>query len=291
MKKGYLLSLILIIVFSLSGCGAEEKATSEVAVDNIENSIFVCYPDDDEVLMSETAYQLKQPDSIVPSVEEVMSESIKYYDGKMENYSYMVDDDNNVTLDITIEGECSREYSLLTMAAVSDTLFQMDMVGSVKITLLTTEGETVDSKLILRNTFYYYGSEDAEDTKRVTFYKASKDGDGLEALSGTLTMGDNVSMVENVVVKLEEINAIPSGTKVNSISVVSGVCYLDLSQEFEEGVEDTKSDLIVYALVNSLTGFTNISKVLITIDGELVDSYRGSVDLSKPLSFNSDIIK
>lgn len=290
MKKGYLLSLILIIVFSLSGCGAEEKATSEVAVDNIENSIFVCYPDD-EVLMSETAYQLKQPDSIVPSVEEVMSESIKYYDGKMENYSYMVDDDNNVTLDITIEGECSREYSLLTMAAVSDTLFQMDMVGSVKITLLTTEGETVDSKLILRNTFYYYGSEDAGDTKRVTFYKASKDGDGLEALSGTLTMGDNVSMVENVVVKLEEINAIPTGTKVNSISVVSGVCYLDLSQEFEEGVEDTKSDLIVYALVNSLTGFTNISKVLITIDGELVDSYRGSVDLSKPLSFNSDIIK
>ena len=203
----------------------------------------------------------------------------------------LVDDDNNVTLDITIEGECSREYSLLTMAAVSDTLFQMDMVGSVKITLLTTEGETVDSKLILRNTFYYYGSEDAGDTKRVTFYKASKDGDGLEALSGTLTMGDNVSMVENVVVKLEEINAIPTGTKVNSISVVSGVCYLDLSQEFEEGVEDTKSDLIVYALVNSLTGFTNISKVLITIDGELVDSYRGSVDLSKPLSFNSDIIK
>lgn len=291
MKKGYLLSLILIIVFSLSGCGAEEKSTSEVAVDNIENSIFVCYPVDDEVLMSESAYQLKQPDSIVPSVEEVMSESIKYYDGKMENYSYMVDDDNNVTLDITIEGECSREYSLLTMAAVSDTLFQMDMVGSVKITLLTTEGETVDSKLILRNTFYYYGSDDGGDTKRVTFYKASKDGDGLEALSGTLTMDDNVSMIENVVIKLEEINAIPAGTKVNSISVVSGVCYLDLSQEFEEGVEDTKSDLIVYALVNSLTGFTNISKVLITIDGEFVDSYRGSVDLSKPLSFNSDVIK
>ncbi len=291
MKKSILLSLILLMAMSLWGCGKNADATTEATVSKNENAVFIYYPDGDSISRKQDSYQLKQPDSIVPSVEEVMSVSVEAYDGKLENYSYMVDDDNNVTLDITIAGECTREYSLLTMAAVCETLFQMEMVESIKINLVTTEGEAVDSKLILRNTLYHYGADGEKPTKRVTFYKADKTGEGLEALSGTLSMEDNVSMAENVVLKLEEINAIPDGTKVNSLSIVSGVCYLDLSKEFEGNVEDTRSDLVVYSLVNSLTGFTHISKVLITIDGQVVNSYRGSVDLSVPLSFNSEIIK
>ncbi len=291
MKKSLFISLILIFVFSLSGCGKEEATTTEGVLKNSENTVYVCYPDRDRIVMSDEEYQLKQPDSIVPSVEEVMSVSQDYYDDKLENYSYMVDDDNNVTLDITVAGECSREYALLTMAAISDTLFQMDMVESVRITLLDADGETVDSKLILRNTFYHYDSDRAESVKRVTFYKAASDGEGLEALSGSVVMEDNVSMVENMVIKLEEIKAIPEGTKVNSVSIVAGVCYLDLSKEFEGSVGEIKSDLVVYSIVNSLTGFSNISKVSITIDGQVIDSYRGTVDISKPLSFNGDIIK
>ncbi len=291
MRKSILLSLILVLAMALSGCGNSEETSTETAADKGENYVFVYYPEEDYITMSQEAYQLKQPDSIIPSVEEVMSVCLEAYEGRMESYSYMVDDDNNVTLEITMAGDCTKEYSLLTMAAVSDTLFQMDMVESVKITLMTTEGEAVDSKLILRNTFYHYASDRESITKRVTFYKAAADGEGLEALSGTLTMEDNVSMVENVIVKLEDINAIPEGTRVNSVSVVSGVCYLDLSQEFQESVAETKSDLVVYSVVNSLSGFNNISKVFITIDGEIIESYRGSVDLSKPLSFNSEIVK
>ena len=291
MKKSLMLNLILILTLALSGCGANEEPATEASTQKIANSVFVYYPEVDKVVMSEDAYQLKQPDSIVPSVEEVMSVSMDYYDGKLESYSYMVDDSNNVTLDITVAEECTREFALLTMASVSDTLFQMEMVESVRITLITTDGQTMDSKLILRNTIYHYGSEDRQDSKRVTIYKVAADGEGLEALSGSLVMDDFVSMAENMVVELEKINAIPSGTKVNSISIVSGVCYLDLSQEFAGNVEETRSDLVVYSVVNSLTSFSYISKVLISVDGEVVHSYRGTVDLSKPLSFNSEVIK
>lgn len=291
MKKLISINLILIFLLSLFGCGTEKEADSKNAIPKSENSVFVCYPDNDKVVMSQEAYQLKQPDSIVPSVEEVMSVSMDYYKDKLENYSYMVDDSNNVTLDITMAEECTREFALLIMVAVSDTMFQMDMVESVKITLIGVDEEIIDSKLILRNTIYHYGSEDVQDIKRVTLYKVAGDGEGLEALSGAIAMDDFVSMAENMIVELEKISAIPSGTKVNSISIVSGVCYLDLSQEFKGNVEETRSDLVVYSVVNSLTSISSISKVLITIDGEVVHSYRGTVDLSKPLSFNSEIIK
>lgn len=291
MKRVLLVSLILIGVLALSGCGRNSEGTTDTKAVSGENSFFVYYPDGDKVSVSQECYQLKQPDSIVPSVEEVMSVSLDAYEGMLESYSYMVDEDNDVTLEITLAGECTREYALLTMSAVSDTLFQMDMVESVKITLIAATGETVDSKLILRNTFYHYGAVDEEYTKRLTFYKASDDGEGLEPLSGTLVMEDNVSVIENVVLKLEEIDAIPQGTKVNSVALVAGVCYLDLSKEFEGNVADTKSDLVVYSLVNSVTGIPSISQVLITVDGNVVTAYRGSIDLSKPLTFNSEIVK
>jgi len=291
MKKFLLINLILVLAISLCGCGGQEKSTTETAMVAVENAVYVCYPSEDKVVKSSESYQLKQPDSIVPSVEEVMSVSMDYYEGKLESYSYMVDDNNNVTLNITVAGEYTREFGLLVMASVCDTMFQIDMVESVKVTLNSAEGEQLDSKLMLRNTIYYYGDSDNQQTKRVTFYKAASNGETLEGLSGTLVLDDYVSMVENAVVELEKIGAIPAGTKVNSASVVSGICYLDLSAEFEGGIEGVKSEFVVYSLINSITGFNNINSVMITIDGNVVSSYRGSVDLSSPLSFNSDILK
>ncbi len=291
MKRFILINLILVLAINLCGCGGKEKTTTETANMAVENAVYVCYPSEDKVMKSSESYQLKQPDSIVPSVEEVMSVSMDYYDGRLESYSYMVDDNNNVTLNITVADQYTREFGLLVMASVSDTLFQMEMVESVKITLVTAQGEALDSKLMLRNTIYHYGDADNQQTKRVTLYKAASNGESLEGLSGTLVLDDFVSLLENAVLELERIGAIPAGTRVNSVSVVSGVCYLDLSAEFENSVEGIKSELVVYSLVNSITGFSNINKVMITIDGNVINSYRGSVDLSKPLSFNSEILK
>ena len=291
MKRFMLINLILVLAINLCGCGGQKKEKAENAEISIENAVYVCYPSEDKVVKASESYQLKQPDSIVPSVEEVMSVSMDYYDGRLESYTYMVDDNNNVTLNITVTDQYTREYGLLVMASVSDTMFQMEMVGSVKITLNTPDGELLDSKLMLRNTIYHYGDLENQQNKRITLYKAASDGETLEGLSGTLVLDDYVSMVENAVVELEKIGAIPEGTKVNSVSFVSGVCYLDLSSEFEGSVEGIKSELVVYSLVNSVTGFNNINGVMITIEGNVVNSYRGSVDLSNPLSFNSEVLK
>ncbi len=291
MKKCILINLILVLAICASGCGGQSDSATEAPKVSVENAVFVCYPSEDRVVKSNESYQLKQPDSIVPSVEEVMSVSMDYYEGKLESYSYMVDDNNNVTLNITVTEDYTREFGLLVMASVSDTMFQMDMVESVRVTLGTAEGEQIDSKLMLRSTIYHYGDSDNQQTKRVTLYKAASDGKKLEGLSGTLVLDDYVSMVESSVVELEKIGAVPTGTRVNSVSIVSGVCYLDLSKEFEDGIEGVGSELVVYSLVNSITGFNNIDSVMITIDRNVVTSYRGSVDLSNPLSFNSDFLK
>jgi len=291
MKKKIIISLIVVCLSALSGCKDNSEISTESNKVVKDNCVYVCFPSGDTIERNSEPYQLKQPDSIIPSVEEVMSASMDSYDEKIESYTYMVDDDNNVTLQLVMAEEPTREYGLLTMAAVSDTLFQMEMVESVKITLTDADGEVLDSKLILRNTIYHYGQIYDDETKQMSFYKATKGGEGLERLSGTLKYSDDISLAENVVNKLEEIQAIPEGTKVNSLDVISGVCYLDLNEAFLGDVAETKSEQVVYSVVNSLTSLTSIEKVKITVDGQEIASYRGVVDLRKPLSFNSEIIK
>lgn len=290
MNNKIIIIIIALCLTLLSGCGADVTTEQETHKVSGDNCVYVYYPSEYNIVKNSEPYQLKQPDSIIPSVEEVMSVSMDSYDGKLESYTYMVDDDNNVTIQIVMSEEPTREYCLLTIASVSDTLFQIDLVQSVKISLIDAHGQTLDSKLILRNTVYHYGQVE-DEAKQMSFYKASEDGEGLERLSGILVLSDDVSLAENVIIKLEEIQAIPEGTRVNSLSIISGVCYLDLNEAFLGDVANAKSEQVIYSVVNSLTSITNIEKVKITVDGEEITSYRGSVDLRKTLSFNIEIIK
>ena len=52
-----------------------------------------------------------------------------------------------------------------------------------------------------------------------------------------------------------------------------------------------KSSLIIYSIVNTLTSLDDIDKVVITEEGSLVDNYKKTVDVSKPLQFNQDLVK
>jgi len=75
-----------------------------------------------------------------------------------------------------------------------------------------------------------------------------------------------------------------------SVSINADICYLNLSKEFENGVEGVKSETVVYAVVNSITSVTDVSKVQIIIDGEHLKTYRETTDISSPLEFNNSIL-
>lgn len=81
-------------------------------------------------------------------------------------------------------------------------------------------------------------------------------------------------------------NPVPYGTEFLSVSVSGNVCYVDVTDGFipEEQSREAQN-AAVYALVSALTKISNVSSVVLTIEGES-DKLK-FVDLSEPLTAES----
>lgn len=291
MKK-YLCSLILaIFLIGLTGCGQRQQEEDLIVQTEKENSIWIYYTENRDIVRDENPYQLKQPDSVSASVEEIMSVLIEKIDStKLEFRTYMLDGDYNIALEFVQKEGCDKDYILLAKAAVSTTLFQIEEIGSVNIGMYDEGNRAISNELFLRDSFYFYGSDGGNATSQsVNLYYGNEAGNALQMETVQIYAGDNTTLEEEIVNLLCERGALPEGTKVNSVSFRMDVCYLDLSSEFANNLENVKSDVVLYSVVNSVASVTG--QVQILIDGKIIDSYRGNSSISEPLSFNYEIMQ
>ncbi|MBR1440375.1 MAG: GerMN domain-containing protein, partial [Lachnospiraceae bacterium] len=80
-------------------------------------------------------------------------------------------------------------------------------------------------------------------------------------------------------------------TKVISVSVKDGTCYVNFSEQFLKQPYTIKSDVTIYSIVNSLSELSNINKVQLSINGETNTTYLDSVTLTTVFERNLDIIE
>ncbi len=85
-------------------------------------------------------------------------------------------------------------------------------------------------------------------------------------------------------------SVIPTGTKVLSVSVRDGVCYVNFDDGFLKVADGVEPRITIYALVNSIAGGGETSQVQILVNGETNINYHETIDLSKPLSRDLDLI-
>jgi len=87
---------------------------------------------------------------------------------------------------------------------------------------------------------------------------------------------------------------IPPGTKVRAVYIKDGCIYVDFSSALaEDHPGGSTGELItVYSIVDTLlTNFPSQSKVQILIQGKPRETLSGHIDIRKPLSKNTDIIR
>lgn len=292
--KRYIIILCVIFALLLTGCGKKDSI-GEYPVYMVGGSkVNIYYPMGDEMVCEEEQYQLKQPDSIVASVEELMSIIPTHLKGNLIYHTYMFDEKNNLTLDFVLEGEaCEKEYELLTKASVAKTLFQLKDMGSIRINISSAEGTIISSDVYNSDSFYFYGYDLqlGLDTTRYKVYYPNEDGTMLRKKWVTRNARPYESPQVCIVEALKQLNLVPEGTKIKALNVEDDICYIKLSEEYNNQVIKAKNELVVYSLVNSLTSLDNIDKVVLTIEGNSSMMYRGNVDISKPMTFNEDIVE
>lgn len=302
MKKIVVLIGVILSVLGLSGCGAASGTS--------ENTHAVYYLSNSETKIEMHEYTLQAQDT-TGQVEELlqvlqsMPSNLKYKAPLSMGFQ---------VLDYSLKSEklllnVSKEYldltntqEILVRAAIVKTMTQLEDINFVGFTvegqqLTDSRGNPIGWES--QDQFVENEGNEINTYEQVvlTLYFANETGDGLMACTRTKEYNTNISkeklIVEELIAGPNNENAYPSvnsQTKVASVAVQDGICYVNLDESFLTPVPNVTAEVTMYSIVNSLVELSNINKVQISVNGDSNVVFRDSFSLDKYYERNLDLI-
>lgn len=284
--------LSLAMMLSITGCNEEEKKKGEYLIYylNMDKSKIVAEEYDStgaegEELIEELLTRLQSaPDS--SKLRQTIPSNVTVNSFK-KNGAYLYVDFSGEYKELKPEEE------ILVRASIVRTLSQCGEGQLVAFTvnsepLLLHDGTIVGT--MSADSFVENPGKQINSSVETTLnlYFANKDGTKLVKETRTVHYNSNISMEKLIMEQLIEgpkksgsMSTVPSGTKLISVSVVDGVCYVNLSDSFKNQNAEVNEEIVLYSIVNSLTESQTVSQVQISINGSTEGKLRFSFDLSK----------
>lgn len=303
MKKRIMCFLLsLVVAFSFAGCRDTEVVEGEYQIYylNMDKTKIVAEGYDStgatgEELVAELLEQLNSaPNSLqlrqtIPS--NVLIKSFKI------NGAYLY-------LDFSEEYyRLSKTDEVLIRAAIARTLLQVEECSLISFSVESEPLRNSDGTLVgfmSADSFIENPGEQINTSEEttLTLYFANSDGTGLVKETRTVHYSSNTSMEKLIMEQLIEgpkksgsKATIPSETKLITISVVDGVCYVNLDETFQNQNQEVLEEVVLYSIVNSLTESSAVSKVQISINGDTKGNVRFSLPLSKMYERDLSLVK
>ena len=189
--------------------------------------------------------------------------------------------------------EMGNVEEVLCRSAIVRTLVQIKGVDCVSFyvgdgPLLDEDGKPVG--MMTEESFIENPGEqiNAIQTANITLYFSNEKGDALvQEVQEDIHYSSNISLEKLVMEQLlkgpqgdEGRSAIPDGTKLVSVSVLDGVCFVNLDEGFMNQNYEIAEPVVIYSIVNSLTELTSVNKVQISVKGNTDLTYREKFNLS-----------
>lgn len=302
MKK-YIMGFLLFVLMTLTltGCREEQKENGEYQVYyfNIEKTRIVPEEYDSsgekgEALVMELLERLQsEPDS--SKMRRTIPKNVKILGIKSNGSQLIVD--------------FSKEYSglpvteeVLLRAAVVRTLLQTGEHSLIAFTVESEPLKTKDGSLVgsmTMDSFIENPGAQINSSKQavISLFFSNSDGTGLVEESREVHYSTNISMERLIMEQLIEgpkkdgaIATIPSETKIINISVVDGICYVNLDQNFQNQNQEITEEVLLYSIVNSLTELPTVSKVQLYINGDAKGKVRYTYELSTMYEKNPKLL-
>lgn len=199
-------------------------------------------------------------------------------------------------------GKLAPDTEVLTRAAIVKTFTQIKGVNYVSFQVEGRDLEDNLGKLVgamYSDSFIYNEGAQINSFEEITLnlYFANEEGDALVKTEKTIMYNTNVAM-ERVI--LEQLIAGPKGkkiyatlnpdTKVVSVVVKDGVCYVNLNNTFLTQMYSVTPEVVIYSIVNSLCEVSGINKVQISVDGDTSIVFREKMQLNATYERNLDLL-
>lgn len=293
--------LIFAMLLSLTGCGTDEMEEGEYQIYYLN--------------MDKSKLVTENYDSSGAEGEELLLELLDKLSSAPNNVKYCQTLPSEVKVNgISINGsylfiDFSDEYNnmspteeVLVRAGIVRTLMQADACSVIAFTvesspLLTHDGTlvgTMSSDSFVENPGKQINSS-VETT--LALYFSNADGTKLVKESRKVHYSSNISMEKLVMEQLLEgpksselVATIPSGTTLISVSLVEGVCYVNLGESFRTQSSSVFEEIMLYSIVNSLSELSGVTKVQLAINGSTEGAVKYNYELSKMYEKNTDLI-
>ena len=307
MKKAGHLFFAAILVMGLllcTACGDRREAQDGA-------SYKIYYVNNEETKIVEREYVSGTTDSELLFAE--FLEQLAHISEKME-YETLLDKEISVvghTLDnglLTLDFDGSYHNlrgtrEILVRASIVRTMTQLPGVERIAFTvmgeqLMDASGAAVG--VMAADTFIENAGNEINAYEKVDLklYFANETGDSLvEENRRNVVYNSNISLEKLVVEKLVQgpmtqgaYPTINPTTKIVSVTVKDGTCYVNLSNEFLSQPYNVASDVTIYSITNSLVELSNVNRVQISVNGETNISYRENMSLNYVFERNLDIL-
>ena len=80
-------------------------------------------------------------------------------------------------------------------------------------------------------------------------------------------------------------------TKIISVNVKDGVCYVDLDSMFLTQIYNVTADVSIYSITNSLVELSNVNKVQISVNGDTNVNYKENINFTTMFERNLEMIE
>lgn len=298
----FMLILLVLLVVGVSGCGKEEQKGAEYNIFYLNKECTKLVPvayeptaDTDDGMITDMLLKLNQDPGSV--------DYRKPFSGKVEILSWSLE---NGQLQLNFSSDYSQMDKItevLCRAALVRTLIQVPDVDSVSfyvgdVPLMDASGNPIG--LMTAESFIENPGEQINSiqTATITLYFSNNQGNGLVEEVQERHYNSNISLEKLVMellmkgpVSVEGKSAIPSGTKLVSVSVLDGVCFVNLDEGFLNHDYEIDEGVVIYSIVNSLVELPNVNKVQISVNGDTNINYREQLSLSTVYARNLDYLQ
>ena len=305
-RKILLLGILIVLAFCLMACGEKEQEGTPVEISYLNKNETKIVPEIHYLQGNTTKEMIVEVLTLLCSVPE-NKELEATLPGSINiiNYAY---EGTQVTVALGEKyKELPKTTEVLTRAAIVRSLTSISDVNYVMLTvngepLLDTMGNAVG--IMTADMFIDYAGQQQTDSyaqAQIRLYFANETGDELIAINRSLAFNmdiSNISMERLVVEQLlagpaseESYPTINPNTKLLSITIKDGVCYLNFSKDILTPVNNVTSDVTIYSIVNSLVELSNVNKVEISIEGSKELKFRDKYELTTLFERNLDVVQ
>lgn len=309
MKKCRIMFLLVTILTLLCGCkNNEPKEDGDVyqiyEMNKEETTIrsreYVSHEMDTQMLVEELLEALKQPPQNT-EMRAVITDPVELKDFSVTDETVMLDFGDTYN-DMSLTGE------VLFRAAIVRTLTQIDGINYVSVTVNGSPLNNMSGAPIGMMTAEQFidnsGNEiNTEEKVNLNLYFANAAGDRLVKVNREIIYNSNISLEKLVMEQLvlgthaDETEQYGVGmtinpdTKVVSVMVSDGICYVNLDSSFLTQLGNVTPEVTIYSIVNSLVELPNINKVQFLINGENEIMFKETLSFSETYERNLEIVE